>query len=200
MGRKAKEKLRKQPTEKVNRWLSLLLNKLQTIPLANLTIDDLAKLSGISKSTIYKYFECKEEVILAACQTRNVVVIEIMQKIQQDISLPIEVRYTKLLEEFTANVSDITISFFHDVQLYYPTAWDSINKVGDMLVAILEELYQLGMEKGLFRPISIDLLKALDKYFVTEIVSNQEIFKDPDYTLDYLVRDYLRLRLEGLNK
>ena len=200
MGRKAKEILRKQPTEKVNRWLRLLLNKLQTIPLTNLTIDDLAQISGISKSTIYKYFESKEEVVLAACQTRNVVVIEIMQKIQQDISLPIEVRYTKLLEEFTANVSDITISFFHDVQLYYPSAWDSINKVGDMLVAILEELYQLGMAKGLFRPISIDLLKALDKYFVTEIVSNQEIFKDPDYTLDYLVRDYLRLRLEGLNK
>ena len=184
----------------MNRWLRLLLNKLQTIPLTNLTIDDLAQISGISKSTIYKYFESKEEVVLAACQTRNVVVIEIMQKIQQDISLPIEVRYTKLLEEFTANVSDITISFFHDVQLYYPSAWDSINKVGDMLVAILEELYQLGMAKGLFRPISIDLLKALDKYFVTEIVSNQEIFKDPDYTLDYLVRDYLRLRLEGLNK
>ena len=124
----------------------------------------------------------------------------IMQKIQQDISLPIEVRYTKLLEEFTGNVSDITISFFHDIQLYYPMAWDAINKVSDVFVAILEELYQLGMEEGLFRPISIDLLKVLDRYFVTEIISNQKIFKDPNYTLDYLVRDYLRLRLEGLNK
>ena len=178
----------------------MLLHKLQSIPLANLTIDDLAQISGISKSTIYKYFESKEEVILAACETRNIVVIEIMQKIQQDISLPIEVRYTKLLEEFAANVSDITISFFHEVQLYYPSAWDSINRVGDMLVGILEELYQLGMEKGLFRPISIDLLKSLDKYFVTEIVSNQAIFKDPDYTLNYLIRDYLQLRLEGLYK
>ena len=200
MGRKALEKVRKVPTEKINQWLKLLLVKLQTVELTNLTIDDLAKLSGKSKGTIYKYFESKEEVVLAACQTRIEEVTPIIKNIHQDTSTPVEVRYRQLLEEFSARLADITISFFHDVQLYYPTAWEAISGVSDLFVSLLEDLYQQGMDKGLFRPISIELLKVLDRFFVTQIITNPAIFKDPNYTLNYLIRDYLQLRLEGLNK
>ncbi len=200
MGRKALEKIRKIPTDKINQWLKLLLVKLQTVELANLTIDDLAKLSGKSKGTIYKYFESKEEVVLAACQTRVEVVTKIILNIHQDTSTPVEVRYRQLLEEFSARLSDITISFFYDIQLYYPTSWNAINGVSDVFVTLLEDLYQQGIDKGLFRPISIELLKTLDRFFVTQVITNQAIFKDPNYTLNYLVRDYLQLRLEGLNK
>jgi len=84
--------------------------------------------------------------------------------------------------------------------LYYPTAWEAISGVSELFVSLLEDLYQQGMDKGLFRPISIELLKALDRFFVTQIITNQAIFKDPNYTLNYLIRDYLQLRLEGLNK
>lgn len=200
MGRKALEKVRKAPTDKINQWLKLVLVKLQTVELTNLTIDDLAKLSGKSKGTIYKYFESKEEVVLAACQTRIEEVTPIIKNIHQDTSTPVEVRYRQLLEEFSARLADITISFFHDVQLYYPTAWEAISGVSELFVTLLEDLYQQGMDKGLFRPISIELLKTLDRFFVTQIITNPAIFKDPNYTLNYLIRDYLQLRLEGLNK
>lgn len=200
MGRKAIEKVRKVPTNKINQWLKALLVKLQTVELVNLTIDDLAKLSGKSKATIYKYFESKEDIILAACQTRIDAVIPIIKNIHQDISTPVEVRYRQLLEEFSARLADITISFFHDVQLYYPIAWEAISGVSEVFVTLLEDLYQQGMDKGLFRPTNIELLKTLDRFFVTQIITNRAIFKDPDYTLNYLIRDYLRLRLEGLNK
>ena len=200
MGRKAVEKARKAPTKKINEWLKVLLVKLQTVDLANLTIDDLAQLSGKSKATIYKYFESKEEVILAACQTRIAEVSPVIKNIHQDTSTPVEVRYRQLLEEFSARLSDITISFFHDVRLYYPTSWEAISGVSELFVTLLEDLYQQGMDKGIFRRVSLELLKALDRFFVTQIITNRAIFKDPDYTLNYLIRDYLRLRLEGLNK
>ena len=200
MGRKAVEKARKAPTKKIKEWLKVLLVKLQTVELANLTIDDLAQLSGKSKATIYKYFESKEEVILAACQTRIAEVSPIIKNIHQDTSTPVEVRYRQLLEEFSARLSDITISFFHDVRLYYPTSWEAISGVSESFVTLLEDLYQQGMDKGIFRRVSLELLKALDRFFVTQIITNRAIFKDPDYTLNYLIRDYLRLRLEGLNK
>ena len=201
MGRKAVEKVRKAPTDKINQWLKALLVKIQTVELTNLTIDDLAQVSGKSKATIYKYFESKEEVILAACQTRIKVVTKLIKSIHQDTSTPVEVRYRQLLEEeFSARLADITISFFHNVQLHYPTSWAAISGVSELFVTLLEDLYQQGIDKGLFRPINIELLKALDRFFVTQIITNRAIFKDPDYTLNYLIRDYLRLRLEGLNK
>ncbi|MCH2223767.1 MAG: TetR/AcrR family transcriptional regulator [Crocinitomicaceae bacterium] len=200
MGRKAIKKSRKNQTAKMSQWLELLLVKLQSVELSDLTIDDLAKMSGKSKATIYKYFESKEDVILAACQTRIKVVMEIVFKIQQDKTTPIEVRYSRLLEQFSAGVSDITISFLHDIKNHYPTSWAAINLFSDSFVTLLEELYLTGMNNGLFRPMPIELLGTLDKYFVTQIVTNRQIFRNPEYTLNYLIRDYLLLRLEGLNK
>ena len=200
MGRKSLEKSRREPTDKINQWLIILLVKLQNVELANLTIDDLAMMSGKSKSTIYKYFESKDDIILAACQTRIKVIMEIVMKIKQDNSAPIEVRYTRLLEQFSEGVSDITIAFLHDIQAYYPSSWEAINSFSDSFIELLSHLYGEGMNSGLYRPISLELLGVLDKYFVTQIVTNQSIFKDPNYTLSYLVRDYLRLRFDGLNK
>ena len=103
-----------------------------------------------------------------------------------------------LIEEFATRLSDISISFFHDVQLHYPIAWTAINDVSEVFITILEELYQQGMDQHLFRPMSIELLKELDRYFVTHMISNQKIFKDPNYTLKVLVEEYLALRLNGL--
>jgi len=200
LGRRAIEKIRKAPTAKVNEWLKSLLIQLQTVELSELTIDDLANLSGKSKATLYKYFESKEEVILAACQTRIDAVTPIMEHILEDTATSVERRYQQLIEEFASRLSDITISFFHDVQSYYPTAWEAINGVSELFVTSLEDLYGQGIEKGLFQPINIELLKTLDRFFVTQVITNQSIFKDPDYTLDCLVRDYLKLRLEGLNR
>ncbi len=199
MGRRAIEKIRKAPNAKMNEWLKSLLIQLQSVELADLTIDDLAILSSKSKATIYKYFESKEEVILGACQTRIDAVTPIMEQILQDTSTPVEIRYQQLIEEFASRLSDITISFFHDVHTYYPTAWKAINGVSELFVTSLEVLYRQGIDKGLFQPINIELLKTLDRFFVTQVITNQTIFKDPEYTLDYLVKDYLKLRLEGLN-
>lgn len=200
MGRKAVEKIRKDPTDKVHQWLTSLLLKLQSIELAHLTIDDLAKLSGKSKSNIYKYFESKEDLILAACQTRLQVLQNVVDQIAQDKSLVLETRYTHLLEQISTGMSDITISFLYDIQTYYPRSWKAINAFSDSFVALMEELYLEGMQKGLYHPISLDLLGTLDRYFVTQVVTNQQIFKNPDYHLSHLIRDYMRLRLYGLSR
>lgn len=200
LGRKAIQKTRKATTTKMNIWLEALLIELQSMSLANLTIDDLAQVSGKSKTTIYKYFESKEEVVLAACETRIKVVIGIVKNIEVDKTAPIEVRYTKLLEQFSSGVSDISITFLHDIKTYYPTSWSAINRFNDAFIKLLGTLYQEGIKGGVYHPISIELLGALDKFFVTQIVTDQSIFEDPNYTLSHLVRDYLHLRLRGLNK
>lgn len=168
----------------MSQWLELLLVKLQSVELSDLTIDDLAKLSGKSKATIDNYFESKEDVILAACLTRIKVVMEVVFKIQQDKTTPIGVRYSRLLEQFSAGVSDITVSFLHDIKTYYPTSFATINLFRDSFVTLQEELYLTGMNNGLFRPLPIELLEALDKYFFTQIVTNRQIFRNPEYTLN----------------
>ena len=66
MGRKSIDRSRKNITNKVNKWLEILLLNLQNKDIEKLTIDDFAILSKKSKSTIYSYFQSKEEVLLSS--------------------------------------------------------------------------------------------------------------------------------------
>ena len=174
--------------------------KLQDVDLEKLTIDDISKISEKSKASIYSYFSSKEDVIYAACETRVNLVYGIINDIKDDRTAPLEIRYSRLIETFSKGLSDITISFMKDVKKYYPMSWELINDFSDHFVELLETLYSEGMESGIFRKMSIPLLKHLDKHFVTNIVTDSELFEDSSYTLDYLVRDYLKLRLVGIEK
>ena len=70
MGRKSIDKNRKGPQDKTDRWLVDLIPKLKDQDLASMTMNDLAKLLGKSKSTLYEYFESKEEILTRAVALR----------------------------------------------------------------------------------------------------------------------------------
>lgn len=197
MGRKSLEKKRKIPTKKVNAWLAELLLKLQEENLENLTIDDIAKLANKSKSTIYDYFKSKEDILVAACKTRISILSTLIEEKEKYQGNPVEI-YECLLEDFTEGIADISISFLHQIKIHYPDAWQTINDFTDTYVSILKELYIQGIKEGFYHSISIDLLANLDKYFITELVTNSSIFSKKEYTLSHLVKDYLKLRLNGL--
>ena len=197
MGRKALERKRKVPSKKVNIWLAELLIVLQEKNLEKLTIDDIAILASKSKSTIYEYFESKEDVILAACQTRVSVLSELILKNEEFQGNSIE-KYKYLVESFIDILTGISISFLHQIRHHYPSSWKLINELTDNFIDLLSEYYRSGMKEGLYQPVSIELLSHLDKYFVTTIVTDKALFSDTDYSLSELVKDYLNLRLTGL--
>ncbi len=199
MGRKSVIKQRKPITKRVNAWLAALLIVLQDKRLEQLTIDDIANLANKSKSTIYEYFESKEDILLAACQTRIKFLSDSMPNEAEQKGNPIE-RYEYLIVVFTEGLAGISTSFLQEIKLHYPSSWEAINTLTNTFIEIIKVIYQEGMEQGYYHTTSINLLANLDRYFVTEMVTNPTIFADETYTLSDLVRDYLKLRLTGLVK
>jgi AcrR family transcriptional regulator len=199
MGRKSLSKNRKQITSKAISWLSELLIGLQYENLAQLTMDDIAKIAGKSKSTIYQYFESKEEILQAACQTRTKVLAESILKISGQ-KLDTVKRYGQLIEIFAAGTADISLAFLQNIKQYYPAAWSVIDEFTDTFVALLKDHYQEGIAEGTYNSVSIELLGNIDKLFIIQVVTNPSIFSDEKYTVSELVRDYLNLRLMGLLK
>ena len=197
MGRKSLGKKRKQLTMKVRNWLADLLVQLQDQDIQNLTIDDIARLAGKSKSTIYEYFVSKEEILLAACQTRITCLSKQVFDELPDSDDP-RITYHFLMEEFASGISDISISFLQEIKQYYPDVWELVDRFTNLFIELLQGLYQKGIEGGFFNPISIELMTNIDKYFVTEVVTNQSLFCNGNYSLSDVVRDYLNLRLGGL--
>ncbi len=199
MGRKSIARKRKPITPKVQTWLKALLVRIQYEDLEQLKIDDIAKLAGTSKSTIYEYFGSKEEILEACCATRiNQLTTDVLQLSQKDLDTTD--LYTSLVEAFAEGVSDISFSFLQHIKLHYPQAWTLIDQFTDLYVDLLKNLYQKGIEEGLYNAVSIDLLGHIDKLFIIQVVTNPSIFSDEQYHISELIRDYLNLRLVGLLK
>ena len=199
MGRKSTSRKRKPITDKVNAWLSDLLIRLQFEDLEQLTMDDLARLAGKSKSTVYEYFATKEDILVAACETRTKALSEsILAKSEE--KLDTVKRYEELVGLFAEGTIGISISFLQGIRRHYPKAWAVIDEFTNAFIALLKELYKKGMAEGIYNPISVELLVHMDKHFVIQVVTNPAIFSDTQYTVSQLIRDYLNLRLTGLLK
>jgi hypothetical protein len=199
MGRKSIDKSRKNINNKVNKWLEILLLNLQNKDIEELTMDDFAILAKKSKSTIYSYFQSKEEILLAACKTKvDALSSSIFNIIEQDLDT-LEL-YELLVKTFAEGTSSISISFLQSVKKSYPTSWSIIEVFTDNYIILLRKQYKTGIEKGIFNNISIDLMSQLDKIFVLQVVTNPAIFNDKEYSISELITQYLNLRLTGLLK
>ena len=199
MGRKSIDKSRKNINNKVNKWLEILLLNLQNKDIDELTMDDFAVLAKKSKSTIYSYFQSKEEILLAACKTKvDALSSSIFNIIEQDLET-LEL-YELLVKTFAEGTSSISISFLQNVKKSYPTSWSIIEVFTDNYINLLRKQYKTGIEKGIFNSISIDLMSQLDKIFVLQVVTNPAIFNDKEYSISELITQYLNLRLTGLLK
>lgn len=199
MGRKSLAKTRKAITPRTNKWLGVLLQNLQEEDIESLTIDDIASIAGKSKSTIYEYFESKEDILLAACQTRTVQLSSAIQQTSKQQLPPLEL-YPQLMDIFAQGTANISLGFLQSIKQHYPTAWSVINDFINDFVELLQVHYQRGIDEGLYNPVSVELLAHLDKLFVEQVVTNPGIFSDEKYTLSNLIKDYLNLRLTGLLK
>lgn len=198
MGRKALERKRKPITKKTEKWLRELLLKLQYEELGELTMDDLARIAGKSKSTLYEYFESKEDIIEAVCKTRISVLFASLEGLGEGADT-VQL-YTRLMEVFAEGTTGISVSFVQGVKKYYPKAWLVIEGFTDRFVELLQEHYRAGIAEGVYNSVSVELLGHLDKLFIIQVVTNSAIFSDDKYTVSNLVRDYLNLRLRGLLK
>ena len=157
MGRKSIVKNRKPITKRVNKWLADLLIVLQDKDLEQLTIDDIAALANKSKSTIYEYFESKEDILLAACQTRIKTLSDLLHNERAQKGNPID-RYEYLMEVLTEKLADISTFFLQKIKLHYPSSWNAIDNFTDEFVKSVTALYQEGIKQGVYYPISIDLM------------------------------------------
>jgi hypothetical protein len=62
------------------------------------------------------------------------------------------------------------------------------------LLKTLKNLYKKGLQQGVFRAISVEILIDLDEFFITKWLSRE----DKDQTIDKMILDYVDIRLNGI--
>ena len=197
MGRKALDKARRPLSEKAKTWMRDLLPKLQDKQLDKLTLDQIALLSGRSKSTIYTYFNSKEEIYLTAIQ---MVLKDLKASIYTEIpkNFSMEESYREILLKISKGISGLSIQFLGEIQTYFPKVWMEVEQFTDQLLLTFRAIYKRGMQSGEFQFFNVELLMAMDSHFVMSIMTDSKRFKHNDITLNDLVVEYLELRIKAL--
>lgn len=116
------------------------------------TMDELAAHAGVSKRTLYRYFPSKQALVEAMVDdllTRFAGEIETM--LAGSLS-PIEkIRF--IIRFVTERVLVLRPVIIADIQRYYPSAWDRIDRFRMQRIHYMGELIAEGQKRGEFRPI-----------------------------------------------
>ena len=128
----------------------------------SVTMDDIAKELGISKKTIYQFFDDKDAIVVSVFQQHMDKEVLALQEVMQNSSDVIE-EFFKGIERMNLEMKNINPSAIHDVKKYHPKAWGIFQNFRDSIfLDSIKNNLKRGIEQGYYRPeIDIEVLSRL---------------------------------------
>lgn len=141
----------------------------------NVTMDEIANDLGISKKTIYVYYENKSELVEAVIKYLFSEIKIIIEEIKNQNLNPIEESF-KTFSTVSQLLQDEKISIEYQLKKYFPDVYERINcEKSEILQNTITDNLTRGINEGVYR-LSIDV-DFISRYFLTTISS----FKNYDY-------------------
>lgn len=191
MGRKSIDKTRKPLSKKMEIWIDNLIPAIAGQDLAKLTIDDIASLTKKSKSTIYEYFESKQDIVYTAVK-RRIEKLDKLPVVSSEESVMLS--YNSLIDWLIRHLDDISFSLLNQLKKEFEQSWELVDEFMNKLLETLKQLYGEGIKQGVFRPVSLEILIDLDEFFIMKWLSRA----DNNETIDRMIFDYVDIRLNGI--
>jgi AcrR family transcriptional regulator len=128
----------------------------------SVSMDDIAQHLGVSKKTIYKWFQNKEEIVHSTLQNQ-------LSQVERDCDCAIREAENAVDELFMVMMlnkkvlSEIHPSIFYDLQKYHPSSWQLwvAHRNSFILSKIVANL-ERGIREGLYRQdLDIELMARL---------------------------------------
>ena len=164
----------------------------------SITMDEIANAMGVSKKTIYKYFNNKTDLVT---EVTNTMFEKISCGIDQVCGIdmnPIDEIFAikKLVME---HLKDEKSSPQYQLQKYYPKLFSSLKQKQFQIMqkCVIENL-EKGVKKGLYRAdIDVDFISRIYFIGVTGIKDN-DMFPLKNYATKNLMNQYLDYHLQGI--
>lgn len=140
----------------------------------SVTMDDVAKELGISKKTLYQYFQDKDDLVQKAFEQHLENDFKKSQEVIRQNSNPIE-QLLGLCKLRCLQMSKVPTATLYDLKKYHPDSWTKYShfKSSKILPEIRANL-ELGIEKGYYRAdVNVDLICNLYLHLIDFISMNE---------------------------
>lgn len=161
------------------------------------SMDDIAQHLGMSKKTIYKWFDNKNEVVIAAVSNY----LENMEHTACELgSAANAVEELFNLVKLSRQIfSQLNQSIFYELQKYYPDAWQLwVKHKNDFTLKKIKQNILRGMSEGLFRKdLDVDVMARL-RLAQIEVPFNKNFFPPHEFELTHVQMVSLELYMLGI--
>lgn len=198
MGRKPVEKIRIDNPEQKKQWVKVLTPIYIKNGLKKFTMDEIARILGTSKATLYKHFTSREEILELSLEVKLNEIGSFKDKLF-DESLPYIDRYFTSIQIFFQEIAGISNEFLADLKNIYPSLWKRVIFFREYAVEVLKQFYQIGIEAGFFHDVDPAILVINDKLFF-DAISEPDFLIEHKLSLQKAFMDYFTLRCNGLFK
>lgn len=164
----------------------------------SVTMDDIANNLGISKKTIYQYFDTKTKLVEATTMYLFDSISCGIDRICQLEQNPIEEIYS--IKEFVKeHLKDEKSSPQYQLQKYYPSIFKTLkNKQYDVMQTCVTNNLNRGIEHGLYRTsMNVDFISRI--YFNTMLaLKDKDLFPLEKFSMNMLMENYIEYHLRGI--
>jgi AcrR family transcriptional regulator len=196
MGRKSIEKERKVLRKKQQKWLAKSLPFFYKNGITNPTMNEIADYLGLSKATIYNYYESKDELVYDSLWTK----LKEMDKFKDllfDERLDYIERYFEGVKFATRSLMGMTEIYLNDLKTHYPKCWESVELYKEKSVENLKLYYQNGIDRGIFRKFNIDVMASYDLAFFDMMINPEFLIKN-NIRIQTAFYEYFNMKFNGI--
>lgn len=198
VGRQSIVKERIKDPRKREAWIELLLPHFIERGIRDVPIDEVVKLLGKSKATVYKHFESHHEIV-SLVTVKKLDQLKHFQPILADSTKTYKDRYVLAVAYVSKHLGDVSNIFLSDLKEIYPDLWNLINSFKLMALNELKDFYISGIQDGVFEDINPDLMVLSDELFF-DALTNPEYLTSKGLNLQQAFESYFQMRFYGILK
>lgn len=178
-----------------NRILESVKKFIDLYGIKRFTIEDISKDLKISKKTIYKHFESKDQLISEYLR----ISIEDMEKLTLE-AVEKEDTFIKKIHKalYYYHKNEIPIRILEGIQRFYPNEWKYIEKKRKFKIELVQNLIKAGIESGEIRkdihPEIVSIM--LDK--VTSSFLDYEFLKENNFSISQATDEFEKILFFGI--
>lgn len=166
--------------------------------LKSISMDDVARELGISKKTLYQFFQSKEDLVLQTIQRHQCTEAEDIKRICEASTDALK-EMLDIARHVLVQFQQMSPSTVFDLKKYYPEAWRIVEQVQrEHVYGILKANMERGIREGLYRDdFDTNIMARLYVGSVRWLL-DEELFPQAQFHWAQLYREFIHYHLRGI--
>jgi len=164
----------------------------------SVSMDDISRMLGISKKTIYTYIATKKDLVSSVVTAFIDEEVKMTTEITKSSKNAID-EISSIAKYVLESLRAMKPSLVYDLQKYHPKAWKLVEGDHyDYIKNLIKKNIERGVKEGFYRDDTDSEVLSRMYIGLSRLMVNEEVFPTNQYDISYLYESFLMYHLNGI--